>query len=63
MSASEPRVTCTDFAGDPEKPQCCGSCHDDSDMGYESYECLLNDGRLFIGCCKVAEWLDKRETS
>lgn len=53
------RVYCCEIE-DTGKPQCCTSCHDDREAGYDGYECALPDGRYFIGCCTVGEWLLKR---
>ncbi len=55
------RIYCHDFISDPDKPNCCGSCHDDVEMGYgDLFELTLDDGRTFLGCCKVGEWLANR---
>lgn len=50
-------VYCQTFKDMTGIPQCCGSCHDDRELGYDGYECSLPDGRYFIGCCVVGQWL------
>ena len=56
------RLYCHDFINDPDKPSCCDSCHDDVEMGYGDYfEVELGDGRVFLGCCRVCEWLASKE--
>lgn len=53
-------LRCGDFNQYPDKPNCCGSCHDDIDEGYaEPVEIDLPNGKHFIGCCTMAGWLEK----
>lgn len=59
---------CVDFDDVPGKPKCCGSCHDDSDLGsHELMERFDNASEpayvTHIVCCVVDTWLDGRDSS
>jgi hypothetical protein len=51
-------LTCTDFVKDPDKPQCCTSCHEDAALGHTDLcELTMPDGAEFLGCCALYRWL------
>lgn len=52
------RKYCTSFADKPGKVQCCGSCHDDAELGYCTEMCEFEDDTtIYTVCCKVHDWL------
>lgn len=55
---------CSGYREEPGFPGCCGSCHDDEEMGYdgmlELYKDQENPSRLtHLVCCRVHTWLEK----
>lgn len=57
-------LSCMDFDKDPGKPQCCNSCHDDEDEGYEGLLEIYEGDRMTARvCCVVHTWLEKRANS
>lgn len=42
----------------PDAPDCCGSCHDDWELGYADHCEIEIDGVTYLVCCKLMEYLN-----
>lgn len=56
-------LSCSSFASIEGRPDCCGSCHEDEEYGYDLSEVEIEIApgeirRAFV-CCKVSEWLSR----